>query len=280
MLSIRSLCGADLSTAAGLSRAAGWNQNEADWRRMMEMEPAGAFLALWSGAPAGTALACTYGPVGWIAMVLVDDKLRRRGIGGELMRRALALLDERGVRSVRLDATPLGQPLYVRLGFRAEYFLARHAGVLAAGTEFVASEVEPFRVEFTQALLELDRRVTGADRSKFLHRAFTERPESVRLVRSRNGLAGYAMARPGARALMLGPCLCDARAGPLLFADALWRHTGQQVYIDVPVGRLEAERLLQEKGLTVERRLLRMVRGEPTGEQIHELWASSGPEKG
>ncbi len=31
-------------------------------------------------------------------MVLVDEKLRLRGIGGELMCRALAFLDERGVR--------------------------------------------------------------------------------------------------------------------------------------------------------------------------------------
>jgi hypothetical protein len=79
---------------------------------------------------------------------------------------------------------------------------------------------------------------------------------------------------------MLGPCLGDAHAGPLLLADVLWRHTGQQVYLDVPVGRLEAERLLQKSGLSVERRLLRMVRGEHSGEQTRELWASSGPEKG
>ncbi len=280
MLSIRGLSAGDLPAAVGLSRAAGWNQNEADWRRMIEMEPAGAFLALWSGAPAGTALACTFGPVAWIAMVLVDDKLRRRGIGGELMRRALGFLDERGVRSVRLDATPLGQPLYETLGFHAEYSLARHAGVLAAATEKDTPEVEPFRVEFAEAVFELDRRMTGADRSKFLRRVLRERAEDVRLVRGRNGLAGYMATRLGARALMLGPCLGDAHAGPLLLADAVRRHAGQEVYIDVPVGRVEAERLLQEKGLTVQRHLLRMVRGEPAGEQTASLWTSSGPEKG
>src|SRR5262249_17724740 len=156
--------------ALGLSRAAGWNQTEGDWRRMIEMEPEGAFLALWSGAPAGTTLAFTFGPVAWIAMVLVDSNLRRRGIGAALVRRALSFLEERRGRGARWDATPVGQPLYELLGFRAEYVLTRHAGVLAATAEPASPEIEPFRVEITEEILELDRRITGADRSKFLRR--------------------------------------------------------------------------------------------------------------
>lgn len=280
MVSIRNLREPDLPAALGLSRAAGWNQTESDWRHMVEMEPDGAFLALSSGMPAGTALACIYGPIAWIAMVLVDQRLRRRGIGAELVRRALAFLEERGVRSVRLDATPVGQPLYELLGFRAEYALARHAGVLEASAEPASPDVEPFRVEFTEAILGLDRRVTGADRSKFLLRLLAERPDGVRIVHGRDGLAGYVATRPGSRALMIGPCLGDAHAGPLLLADACRRLAGQEVYIDVPVSQVEAERLLHEKGLAVQRHLQRMVRGEPAGEQTTELWASSGPEKG
>jgi hypothetical protein len=218
--------------------------------------------------------------VAWIAMVLVDSNMRRRGIGAELVRRALLFLEERGVRSVRLDATPVAQPLYELLGFRADYVLARHAGVLAATAEPASPEVEPFRVEFTEAILDLDRRVTGADRSKFLRRLLAERPDGVRIVRGRDGLAGYAATRPGARAHMIGPCLGDAHAGPLLIADACWRHAGHEVYIDVPVSKIEIGRLLQSKGLTVQRHLQRMVRGESAGEQTAELWASSGPEIG
>ncbi len=83
--------------------------------------------------------------------------------------------------------------------------------------------------------------MTGADRSKFLRRLLTEWPEDVRLVHGRDGLTGYMATRPGAQALMLGPCLGDAHAGPLLLADAVRRHAGEEVYIDVPVGRQEAK---------------------------------------
>jgi len=199
------------------------------------MEPAGAFLALWSGVPAGTALACTYGPVAWIAMVLVDDKLRRRGIGGELMRRALAFLEESGVRSVRLDATPLGQPLYTQLGFQAEYSLARQCRRAGASAEPAVSEVEPFRVEFTQAVFELDRSVTGADRSKFLRRVLTELPDGVRLVHARRGLAGTRRrarsaghdARPVPGRLTRGAAFAGRRRAPPCRARGLRRCSGR-----------------------------------------------------
>lgn len=279
-LSIGNLADADLPSALALSRAAGWNQTENDWRRMIGMQPEGAFLGVWSGAPAGTVLANIFGRVAWIAMMLVDEKLRRRGIGAALMRHALAFLKDRGVGCVRLDATPAGQPLYELLGFQAEYVLARHGGVLAQATGRADGKVEPARPEDTEAILELDRRVTGADRSKFLLPLIAEQADGVRVVRDGAVLAGFAATRPGARAQMIGPCLGDSRSGPLLIADALRRHAGQEVYIDVPVFRDEVEGLLHEHGLTVQRHLMRMVRGERAAEQPAQLWASSGPEKG
>src|SRR5947199_142204 len=81
------------------------------------------------------------------------------------------------------------------------------AGVLAASAEAASPEVEPFRIELTEAVLELDHRVTGADRSKFLRRLLGETPGDVRIVRGSDGLAGYLATRPGSRALMIGPCL-------------------------------------------------------------------------
>src|SRR5439155_19059347 len=61
---------------------------------------------------------------------------RGRGIGKALVHHALDFLDRQGVQSVRLDATPLGQPLYEKLGFMPEYTLKRFEGTfptLAAG---------------------------------------------------------------------------------------------------------------------------------------------------
>src|SRR5947209_4090213 len=123
----------DLALGLQLSGRAGWNQVAADWRRLLELQPDGCFVAEWQGRPAGTAMTSVFGPVAWVAMVLVEESLRGRGIGKALMHRALEFLDTHGVRTVRLDATPLGRPLYERLGFVPQFTLARYEGTLPAG---------------------------------------------------------------------------------------------------------------------------------------------------
>ena len=58
------------------------------------------------------------------------------------------------------------------------------------------------------------------------------------------------------------------------------RYGGQPVFIDVPTENQAALALAGSMGLTVQRRLVRMCRGEPVKDRVEELWASSGPEKG
>jgi len=55
---------------------------------------------------------------GWIGNLLVPTQLRRRGYGRELFEAALDLLDEQGVASNWLTASPDGQPLYTGYGFK------------------------------------------------------------------------------------------------------------------------------------------------------------------
>src|SRR5258705_12655293 len=111
---------ADIPVGMRLKDQAGWNQLEADWRRLLDLQPDGCFVAELGGSPVGTVTTCRFGPVAWIAMMLVDVRFRRCGIGRALMSHALEDLDAHGVCTVRLDATPLGRPLYETLGFVAE----------------------------------------------------------------------------------------------------------------------------------------------------------------
>src|SRR5205823_2979194 len=101
------------------------------------------FVAELGGAAVGTTACFLFGRVAWVAMVLVDEAARGRGVGTALMRHALAFADDRGIRSVRLDATPLGRPIYEKLGFVAEYPLTRYAGTFSPVP--VVSGVAPMR---------------------------------------------------------------------------------------------------------------------------------------
>mgnify|MGYP006173085049 CR=1 FL=1 len=52
---IRKLTAVDVSAALELSEQAGWNQLEADWRRMLELEPEGCFGVEADGRVAASA---------------------------------------------------------------------------------------------------------------------------------------------------------------------------------------------------------------------------------
>ena len=114
----------DLDAALALSAAAGWNQRLDDWRMLLRQAPAGSFAAIANGRIVGTAIGIDYGAFGWIAMMLVDPGHRGQGVGRSLLEAAMDALPSD--RPIRLDATPMGRPLYQRYGFEDEAMLTRH----------------------------------------------------------------------------------------------------------------------------------------------------------
>lgn len=120
---------ADLPLCRHLVQEAGWNQIDADWFRAMELDAEGCFVAEVDDVAVATTTGCCFGETGWIAMVLVDQKSRGQGIAEKLVSHTIRYLEGRGVQTVRLDATALGQGLYRKLGFEEEYALTRYAGV-------------------------------------------------------------------------------------------------------------------------------------------------------
>ena len=276
MLLIRRFTDADVALGMRLKEQVGWNQLEADWRRMHQMQPDGGFVAEYEGEPSGTVMTCIFGDVAWVAMMLVEPLLRGKGIGRALMEHALSFLDGRGIRSIRLDATPLGQPLYEKLGFVAEYSLARCAGC-PSGSGAVAGVMPAAEAEY-ESIISLDRLVTQTDRRKLLACLLAERPAFV--ARQSGELCGYLLSRAGANATQIGPCIANEIAGPLLLHQAFTQFSGRPIYIDIPILHSAAAALAREQGLTVQRQLLRMCRGPHLHEGVDRLWASSGPELG
>jgi GNAT superfamily N-acetyltransferase len=268
----------DVPFGLSVSTQAGWNQREVDWRRFLELEPEGCFLAERDGRPVGTTCTFRFGPVAWVAMVLVEEACRQQGIGTALLKYALAYLDGGGVHTVRLDATPLGRPLYEKLGFTASYTLGRFEGVLPARRP--AGRPQRLGLAYLLDVTAFDQRATGTNREALVLRLLLDWPTAVRLVVHDGEVQGYLVARPGRVAVQIGPCLATPEVGELLLADACARFAGRRVYLDIPLENKPAVQVAEAAGLTVQRPLLRMSRGEPVTENLESLWASSGPEKG
>jgi GNAT superfamily N-acetyltransferase len=272
----------DIPLGMRLKAQAGWNQLEADWQRFLAMQPDGCFVAELDGVPVGTTNTCIFGSVAWIAMVLVDTEVRGRGVGKALMQHALAFLDQQGVRTVRLDATPMGQPLYEKLGFVAEYNLVRYEGALKPFEDHPKDMlllVTTSQEKDWDEVVKLDQSISNTDRRKLLMQLFAERPDAVRIVRG-STISSYLTVRPGINALQIGPCMGKKDSGPLLLWDAWRRYFGQRVLLDVPQDNKQAVRFAEQMGLQPQRPLVRMSRGPSVNEDFMQLWASSGPELG
>ncbi len=115
-----------ISEALELSAGAGWNQTASDWLALMTDSPDGCLGIECDGRiVATTTLVCYEKRLAWIGMVLTHPDYRRRGFARTLVSRAIEMAGEREIRTIKLDATQQGSPLYESLGFREDQPLER-----------------------------------------------------------------------------------------------------------------------------------------------------------
>jgi len=283
MITLRQFTDSEIPFGMALKEQAGWNQQHADWQRTLALQPNGGFVAEWDGQPAGTVMVTLYDDVAWVSMMLVDAELRGRGIGGRLMETALQFADGHNARSVRLDATPLGQPLYERLGFTADFALMRYAGLVgwdesSSPTNSMSHVVRLADSPHPTQIADYDRRVTGTNRRRLLELLAKEVPIWVK--RNASSIEGFVTARRGSHSVQIGPCQAEESTGAELLLYAMRCHVGEPVLFDTPDDHHAAIEVARQHGLSSQRTLLRMTRGERVHEDRTRMWATFGPEKG
>ena len=252
MICIRAMTVDDLDLGLQLREQAGFNQTAADWQRFLALEPAGCFVAELAGRAVGTTTTCIFDSVGWIAMVLVDPSARHQGIGTRLVQHAMAWLKQRGVQTIRLDATALGRPVYERLGFVAEYELVRLEGRATLVTESSpgGANLSPLQPEDLEAVAALDEKVTGTRRLRLLDRLRAEQPQAAAKIVVDGTVQGYAMFRRGTHATHIGPVIANtAETGRTLLAWAFRCCAGQPVFVDIPCDNSPALEWASSHGL-------------------------------
>jgi predicted N-acetyltransferase YhbS len=256
----------DVASAVRLNTLAGWNQTESDWRRFLENSPAGCFVAEIDDQVVGTAATICYeNRFSWIGMVLVDPEFRGMGIGTKLLHKAIEHLDRMNVPTIKLDATPLGKPIYLKLGFVPEYEVERwilRRPAVSRTSELSRSIVLYDQVKMAQ-VCELDRESFGADRSSLLRSLHKESPELASVTCKDGVPIGYALGRKGLFADHLGPwCARDSDTAQQLLQSFLRKSTRDNVIVDcLPLNSAVLD-MLKAAGFVYSRPLTRMVRGQ------------------
>jgi GNAT superfamily N-acetyltransferase len=231
---------ADIEAAHALSLEIRWPHRADDWRLAARV---GRGFVVKDGARlVGTALCWPWSEHGaTLGLVIVAPDQQGRGIGRMLMER---LLDALGPRMTVLHATPAGQPLYEKLGFRAIGLLHQHQG-----SDFRVAPVEPLPGERLRALeprdtarvIELASRASGLDRGALLAELL-DVSQGVVLVGGEHAekILGFALLRPFGRGHAIGPVAVAGDDGrrmqraQALIANRLAANAGAFTRIDTP----------------------------------------------
>ena len=267
---VRPLSPADIPQACELSAAAGWNQTEDDWARVLALQPDLCIGIDFEERLAATGVGVCYGaaphPLAWIGMILTRQELRGLGCARAIMEMLTGVLDLRRVECIRLDATDQGRPLYLKLGFVDETPVERW--FLPSAEARAARTPMPYQPDPA-----LDQIAFGVDRSAVLQLLAREHAASIS--------DGYAMARPGRVAAYFGPCVAkNAAAARELLEWFLATHARQPVYWDILADNTAAVALAREYGFEPRRRLVRMRRGRPLQYRADLIYGVAGFEFG
>jgi GNAT superfamily N-acetyltransferase len=282
---IRVMTEQDIPAGLRLNTVAGWNQTVDDWHRFLENSPRGCFVMEHDSKVVGTVTTISYEQrFAWIGMVLVDPDCRKQGIGTKVLEHAIEYLDHSRVRTMKLDATPLGKPLYTKLGFVTEYEIARwilkrRSISVTESPRSTSSRLMPAQLE---NICKLDRELFGADRN-FLLRSLHDQAVEFAMAFSQGGqLQGYAFGRHGLFADHLGPWMAVNRKAAEIVLQAFLAESHRDTIIaDCVKNNSFAVELLNAYGFTPSRPLTRMFRGanEYAG-RPDQFCAILGPEFG
>jgi GNAT superfamily N-acetyltransferase len=256
-LTLRYLTSADIPFADSLRATAGWNQTPADWQRFIDLSPRGCLLAECDGRRVATATTMVYGQeLGWIGMMLVHPDFRRRGIARVLMQHCIEILQSASVKAIKLDATPAGREVYLRMGFKDEYTLTRFQHESA--TSKTASCVRAAKKEDHSKIFGIDHAATGARREHLIGRLISDSAQTL-VYESKGEITGYGILRVGSVASYLGPVVASDPTHAQALATAL---ANGRTFCDLPDRNAAATDWAKSNNFTAQRTLTRMYLGE------------------
>ncbi len=270
----------DAEAVLPLSVEAGWNQNVADWRFMLQ-HGSGIGVRDAAGNWVASALALPLGPrFFWLSMVLVTQAQRRQGLGTRLLRRCLEDVKARGA-AAGLDATELGRPVYLPLGFRDLYRISRWsiARVGTAPPLLAAVSVRPATPEDDARIAAFDAPRSAMQRGYILAHLRARRPDLAWLAERDRAVAGYVVGREGRAATSVGPIVADDEAIALALAGRALGAASGPFLMDVPDSHRALSAWLRDAGATAPRGFMRMLHGEAPGlENDRHIFALAGAE--
>lgn len=263
---IRPMTAEDLARADEIGSEVGWPGRRVRFDFFLHHPMCEAVAADVEGEMVGMSFGTRNGAVGWLGLICVSPRHRGRGIGAALTRYVAGRMEDLGCRTLVLTATEMGRPVYEKLGFSTEtsYHEFSGPGLASRAPEPGVRRMSP---EDLPAVCDLDLRLIGEDRSHLL-RLFGGRGW---ILPGHNGsVRGYHLPVPWGGGPVIAEDPDAARTLVHLVRTLAGANGTARFWLaaENEEGREYMKRIRFEE----ERRLPRMVRGEPLVWRPESLW--------
>lgn len=245
-----------------LMRAYRFSSRRRDLEAYLAAQPDGWFVIVDRGEIVAVAGALAYGSFCWLGLVATDPVRQREGLASKLSARLVAWAHDKGCKTIALEASAAGRPLYERLGFRMVGETLELSPPSDVAPRKPASAVRRCanRVE---ELVALDEQIFGGDRGRLLHALSHDKDCRCYVATYDDRLAGYLFGRTR----LLGPgcartadVACDLVHAALSDGDARTMIEPQHLLLPIESRHLDA---LLSLGFRIQRRLPHMRLGNP-----------------
>lgn len=248
-VTVRRMTVDDLAYASSLTLAENWHSETLEeFEGFFSHAPEGCLIVERDGRPVAIGVATPYRDAGFLGQIVVAPAARGQGVGSLIVDALLSCLQRMGVRSVCLDATEAGAPLYERHGFRKIQPSLRYSGKVRGASH---THVRSMLAGDLDRVCSLDRLWWSQDRRFFLERRWKLYPDLCHVLEQDGAIEGYVLARRRGDKLWIGPwCTATHVAAPEALLEALAPPGAEvQVHAGVLASSTRAVHALDRLGL-------------------------------
>jgi ribosomal protein S18 acetylase RimI-like enzyme len=260
MLRIRRMQRYDIPFAIRLTNRERWGIPQRDFERILKLDPRGSFIATEGTKRIGLATSASYGrEIAWIGNVVVQKQHRGKHVGQALVTHAVDYLNKKHVKHVALYCFDENVEFYKKLGFLKGPSFGRlrrkRKKISQAAPEFSAHTNLPL-----PAILTVDKKAFGADRSTLIRDLLRSNAARILSVDRRNGLA-YLLVKNYEDMCELGPWVSfrvNSQDLDSMLHQSLVKAGGKAVEVSVPLRNGRVLRMLKRYDFRVVRTGLSM----------------------
>jgi len=264
-IELRTMRSEDIPPVLELINIEGWEYEMVDIERILDVDPENSIVALVGDEVVGLITAACHKNRGVLGHVVVKKGWRKAGIGKKMMVEVLRRLDAARIGIVELYSVPDAMEFYRKLGFRKISDLRIYKGDVKNRIPVQSSraEIRNLNGRDLAAVIEMDRRVSGFDRSNVIEKLMMPCLRSSIGLFEGGKLAGFALGRAAELEAEIGPWIMERpnrEEGAAMIMATMDAMSNRRSFIEIPGENPLANSIIVDLGFEPKADVHRFVR--------------------